>query len=228
MYTCLYRVAHLLQSFTARRTRKRRFLENSAELGWKPSACLMRPAKVRVSTWLTTVLTVAGFVFLLENWLVFTKHTGDNDISIVGLRAYSGAGPAPRLQQVAAFRSRLAVIVPTHAGDLKKALASLAKWPQNCHPLTRQHADLVVYYAGEADERVSPALARIAETGGKCFADTKLLLAKLTKKVRMGLVYCRACRVLVLCAQFYGFFSSVVYKSDLFRRKDFYFRKTSL
>lgn len=79
---------------------------------------------------------------------------------------------------------RLAVVVPTHTGDFKRTVASFAKWPQRCHESTLQHADLIVYYAGRAGDRVKDMLPSLAETGGRCFANTQLVLANLTKQVR--------------------------------------------
>lgn len=170
----------------------------------------MRLVKFRISTGFTTVLVVASVVLLLEHWVVFTVHKSDNDFIIGKLRTRSSDAvpPTARPEQAATVGSRrLAVVVPTHAGDLEKAIASLAKWPQNCHNLTLQHADLIVYYAGGADEPVRLALANIAATGGRCFAHTKLLLAKLTKKVESGATFGVRCAVVYrLWRAFFTFF----------------------
>lgn len=79
---------------------------------------------------------------------------------------------------------RLAVVVPAHTGDLGKALTSLASWPTKCHESTVLHTDLVLYYAGGAEDDVEAVLPSLALTGGKCFANTRLVLANLTEEVR--------------------------------------------
>lgn len=47
---------------------------------------------------------------------------------------------------------KLAVIVPTHAGDLAETIESLKKWPTACSPDTLHHVDLVIYKAEGFDE----------------------------------------------------------------------------
>lgn len=84
-------------------------------------------------------------------------------------------------------QKKLAVVVPAHAGDLDKALTSLKNWPSKCHPNTLTNADLVLYYAGGAEDNVAAVLPSLAETGGRCFANTRLVLANLSEEVRSGL-----------------------------------------
>lgn len=79
---------------------------------------------------------------------------------------------------------RLAVVVPSHAGDLSKALTSLAAWPTRCHSSTLVNADLILYYAGGEEDDVAAVLAELAETGGRCFANTRLVAANLRDEVR--------------------------------------------
>ncbi|CAM9322048.1 unnamed protein product, partial [Hapterophycus canaliculatus] len=77
---------------------------------------------------------------------------------------------------------RLAVVVPTYRGDLKRAVASLGRWPSSdCSPLTQQSVDLVLYYGeGEEDSKaVDAAAATVSETAGRCFATTRTVYARL-------------------------------------------------
>lgn len=47
---------------------------------------------------------------------------------------------------------KLAVIVPTHAGDLAETIKSLEEWPTTCSSDTLHHVDLVIYKAEDFDE----------------------------------------------------------------------------
>lgn len=78
---------------------------------------------------------------------------------------------------------RLAVVVPAHAGDLDRALSSLATWPTKCHASTLANADLVLYYAGGEADGVDAVLPALAQSGGRCFAKTRLVLADLSEEV---------------------------------------------
>lgn len=80
---------------------------------------------------------------------------------------------------------RLAVIVPAHAGDLRRAVSALDRWPKTCSPVTQESVDLVLYYA-EGEDDAEPLAARdaITSTAGRCFAHTKLVYAKLSSEVR--------------------------------------------
>lgn len=83
---------------------------------------------------------------------------------------------------------RLAVVVPTHAGDLPRAVSALDQWPKECSPITQENVDLVLYYAeGEEDEAPVAALEVIASSAGRCFANTKLVYANLNAEVRTEL-----------------------------------------
>lgn len=81
---------------------------------------------------------------------------------------------------------RLAVVVPTHAGDLPETLKSLEDWPQTkCSLETLQYMDLVIYKAeGPDDATEKEALPRFRETAGTCFANTKIVYGDLSKEVR--------------------------------------------
>lgn len=93
-------------------------------------------------------------------------------------------GSAPRVSEADQSLEKLAVVVPSHNGDLQKALDSLARWPVTCHASTLQHADLVLYYAGGEEDGVAASIPDLEQTGGRCFASTRLVLADLTKEVR--------------------------------------------
>lgn len=82
---------------------------------------------------------------------------------------------------------RLAVVVPAHGGDLRRALASLAGWPKACSRITLGHVELVLYYAGAADdsEWSDDVLLELEQTGGKCFGRTSVVFGNLTDDVRM-------------------------------------------
>lgn len=79
---------------------------------------------------------------------------------------------------------RLAVLVPVYKHDVDKALASLALWPTVCWPESLSSMDLVLYKAEGEDEETSLSLAKSLEaTGGKCFANTKVVYANMDEKV---------------------------------------------
>lgn len=79
---------------------------------------------------------------------------------------------------------RLAVVVPAHAGDLSRVVESLERWPRTCSPITKQHADLVLYYAEGTDEKLDAVVPILTETAGSCFANTKIVYAHLAEEVR--------------------------------------------
>lgn len=151
--------------------------------------------RLRISAWFVIVVGLAGVVFLLEYAVLF--QTEAQVVSLPGLAGQVRGtdnrqdtpphGAQAAITAAAAESARqLAVVVPAHAGDLDKALASLAKWPKMCHESTLNNADLVLYYAGGPEGNVDALIAGLAETGGRCFASTKLVLGNLTKKVSAG------------------------------------------
>lgn len=130
------------------------------------------------------VIMAASLVACVEFTMVlFTKH------SFPSLR--QGGSRMDHLSSagVTTFRSsapsrRLAVVVPAHAGDLYRALASLSKWPSACSPVTQANVDLVLYKAETEDELSYGALRLLQVTAGRCFAKTKIVYGALTKEVR--------------------------------------------
>lgn len=138
------------------------------------------PGKSRMSAWFVTLVALSGSVFLLEYVVYFNADFRDP-------RELQGSTPVrdgAAREEEEQSGERLAVIVPAHRGDLAKALSSLAKWPSTCHPSTLRNADLVLYYAGGEEDDVSAVLPSLAETGGRCFAETRLVLANLKEEVR--------------------------------------------
>lgn len=106
-------------------------------------------------------------------------HQDLSEIQTTSTRANSQAEPP----------KRLAVIVPAHAGDLSRAIKSLEHWPKLCSSVTLEHADLVLYYAEGPDESTANAIPTLQETGGRCFANTRVIYAKLNEEVRKRLLY---------------------------------------
>lgn len=91
---------------------------------------------------------------------------------------------APRAVKLAPER-RLAVVVPAHGGDLKRALDSLSRWPTTCSPVTLDRVELVLYYAAGPDDGVwsGDIVPALAKTGGRCFAGTSAVFGNLTTEV---------------------------------------------
>lgn len=83
---------------------------------------------------------------------------------------------------------RLAVVVPAYSGDLSRAVESLVRWPTKCSETTQHHMDLVLYYAEGADESAGSVVSTIAESAGRCFADTKIVYANLLQEVSRRLI----------------------------------------
>lgn len=153
----------------------------------------------RISAWFAALVVLAGSVFLLEYVVFFTSDSSDHGgggrpsaqprqtLTVLQPQLQVSPGePAapPPLPSPVGQERRLAVVVPSHAGDLGKALTSLATWPTRCHDSTLENTDLVLYYAGGVDDDVAAVLPSLARTGGKCFANTRLVLANLTEEVR--------------------------------------------
>lgn len=80
----------------------------------------------------------------------------------------------------------LAVVVPTHAGDIEEAVVALSKWPDVCSAITLHRMQLVVYYAGNEGDGVwsDDVIPAVARTGGRCFERTRVVFANLDKEVR--------------------------------------------
>lgn len=82
-------------------------------------------------------------------------------------------------------RKLLAVVVPTHAGDLKEAVVALSGWVNYCSAITLSRMHLVVYYAGNAGDGVwsEEVLPTVTQTAGRCFEHTRVIFADLDQEV---------------------------------------------
>lgn len=83
----------------------------------------------------------------------------------------------------------LAVVVPTHAGDLEEALIALASWPKVCSAFTLHHTQLVLYYSGSTGDGKwsEDVIETVERTGGRCFQRTRAVFADLDDKVMVCL-----------------------------------------
>lgn len=100
--------------------------------------------------------------------------------------APDGDGLRQNKHNEAGFGQRkLAVVVPAHGGDLTRALASLSRWPTACYGSTLANTELVLYFAGTADDPTwtDNVLPELERTGGRCFAATRVLFGNLTAEV---------------------------------------------
>ncbi|CAM9556287.1 unnamed protein product [Choristocarpus tenellus] len=79
----------------------------------------------------------------------------------------------------------MAVVVPTHEGDLDLALRSILQWPSRCHNLNLRYMDLIVYYAGREDIASARALDELNQSDVSCFKATKLIYARLTEEEKV-------------------------------------------
>lgn len=96
---------------------------------------------------------------------------------------------SPRANSPAVPPKRLAVVVPAHAGDLSRAIKSLEHWPKLCSSETLEHADLVLYYAEGPNETTANVIPTLQESGGRCFANTRVVYANLDEEVRRSMLY---------------------------------------
>lgn len=143
----------------------------------------MQTSKILILAW----FAIAASILLMEHAVInrnFQEYVGD----VRAPGGYLRLNYLPPTAGAAQPSKRLAVVVPAYAGDLDKALASLAKWPQTCHRLTQQNSDLLLYYAGGDDGHVNSVGPSLAETGGRCFANTRIILANLTKEVSKSFI----------------------------------------
>lgn len=84
---------------------------------------------------------------------------------------------------------RLAVVVPCHDGDLERALASVARWPKACSPVTLSNVDLILYKAEGDEESAETILPALQETAGQCFANTKIVYGHLADEVSRSVCF---------------------------------------
>lgn len=102
-----------------------------------------------------------------------------------GIPAAGAAAPATLVAgaKTRAADERLAVVVPCYEGDLERALASVARWPQACSPVTLSSVDLILYKAEGDEESAKTILPALEQTAGRCFADTKIVYGHLRDEV---------------------------------------------
>ena len=134
---------------------------------------------------LLSILVSAAIVLLLFNvyLLVSLRLARDPSKSLLG-------GTLKNTKTWKGSNMRLAVVVPTHAGDLPETLKSLENWPNKCSLETMHYVDLVIYKAeGPDDATEKEALPRFRETAGKCFANTKIVYGDLSKEVSLSTVH---------------------------------------
>ncbi len=127
---------------------------------------------------LLVCVAVVVFVFVLPQACLMA--------SMLVRPSMTKGGGAVLLRTEGVHERKLAVMVPAHGGDLRKALKSLSAWPKACSPTTLRHVDLILYYAGSDDDdgwdySVLPELER---TGGRCFSRTSAIFGNLTAEVR--------------------------------------------
>ncbi|CAN0456913.1 unnamed protein product [Ascophyllum nodosum] len=79
------------------------------------------------------------------------------------------------------LNDHLAVVVPTHRGELPRVASSLQRWPSSCSPVTKRSVDLVLYYAeGDEDSEAAKEVVEVTTaTAGLCFATTRVVYAYL-------------------------------------------------
>ena len=82
-------------------------------------------------------------------------------------------------------RKILAVLVPTHAGDINDAMEALSRWPMACSAVTLHRMQLVIYYSRNMKDGVWPEeiIPTIERTAGRCFKRTRVIFADLDEKV---------------------------------------------
>lgn len=82
----------------------------------------------------------------------------------------------------------LAVVVPTHAGDIEEAVVALSKWPIVCSASTLHRMQLVLYYSGGIgdDAWSDEIIDTVNRTGGRCFERTRVVFAHLDPKVSVS------------------------------------------
>lgn len=122
---------------------------------------------------------MAAIVLLLFNvyLLVSLRATRDPSSSLLG-------GALKNTKTWKGSNMRLAVVVPTHAGDLPETLKSLENWPTTCSSETLRYVDLIIYKAEAPDDAMEKeALPLFRETAGTCFANTKIVYGDLSKEV---------------------------------------------
>lgn len=121
-------------------------------------------------------LLTCGVLYFIMTILATVKWSFWRPTAMDGVALFSNGQSSMR---------NLAIVVPTHSGDLEDAIGALELWPKVCSATTLHHMHLVVYYSGSAGDGVwnEDAIPNVARTGGRCFERTKAVFASLTKEV---------------------------------------------
>lgn len=134
-----------------------------------------RASMRRLLGWVVALVVLAIFVIPQACWMASM---------LVRPSTTKGHGALPRIE--ATDERKLAVMVPAHGGDLRKALKSLSAWPKACSQTTLRHVDLILYYAGSDDDEGwdDSVLPELERTGGRCFLRTSVIFGNLNAEVR--------------------------------------------
>lgn len=97
-------------------------------------------------------------------------------------------------------QQRLAVVVHGKPSELDNALEAIDTWPHVCFPYRLQYTELVFLLDTEGDgsssssnHRLQPRVVlekQLREGGGKCFADTKIVIGAKVISIAMCIVSC--------------------------------------
>lgn len=121
-------------------------------------------------------VSIGTYLACFTAMLLVNLHTPKHK----GLRS---AGERGSGQHVWTSDSRkLAVVVPTHDGDVSRAFVSMKRWPTTCSSVTLNHVDLILYHATDTDK--AALRAQIPKEATSCFRNTRVVSANLSPEVR--------------------------------------------
>lgn len=141
--------------------------------------CDGRRWRFRRILWMLIMPILGGVLIMfisLGKLTMKSSARGSSSSTSVDGRGCSGHKSVPRLAP------SLALVVPTHDGDVDRALVAMKRWPSTCYETTLHHVDLILYHATDLDK--AGLLARVPREGFACFRTTKVLTSNLTKEVR--------------------------------------------
>lgn len=141
----------------------------------------------RTKSCVSLSMACVSFSLLFNFYLLLSLHPALKPSGISLVRSLRGKGSyAFDSGEAGGVHRRLAVVVPTHAGDLEDTIKALEDWPTDCASDTLEHVDLVIYKAEPKDEASEDeTLERFRGSAGQCFARTRMVYGELTKKVRV-------------------------------------------
>lgn len=131
--------------------------------------------KKRPTSWCRRGLFACAALYFFFTVLVSVKWS---------LWRKTATGDASLFERIEA--RKLAVVVPTHAGDLADALVALSSWPDVCSAIALAHMQLVLYYSGNVGDGAwsDDVIPTVERTGGRCFERTRVVFADLDKEVK--------------------------------------------